>query len=85
MHHMASEPPKIYPAHLLLITNYRLPNDVDRCHLEVSLYQYIGSGIKLDTMDLKYTHGITLMLQDCSYYITHNILLRLQNNYCINT
>lgn len=36
MHHMSSEPPKIYPAHLLLVTNYRLPNDVDRCHLEVS-------------------------------------------------
>nr|XP_045584009.1 uncharacterized protein LOC123746519 isoform X3 [Procambarus clarkii] len=34
MHHMSSEPPKIYPAHLLLVTNYRLPNDVDRCHLE---------------------------------------------------
>ncbi|KAB7506335.1 Actin-binding LIM protein 3 [Armadillidium nasatum] len=34
MHHMASDPPKIYPAHLLFTTNYRLPNDVDRCHLE---------------------------------------------------
>ncbi|XP_066946547.1 actin-binding LIM protein 2-like isoform X27 [Macrobrachium rosenbergii] len=34
MHHMSSEPPKIYPAHLLLVSNYRLPNDVDRCHLE---------------------------------------------------
>lgn len=37
MHHMSSEPPKIYPAHLLFVSNYRLPNDVDRCHLEVGL------------------------------------------------
>ncbi|XP_057339556.1 actin-binding LIM protein 3 isoform X4 [Microplitis mediator] len=29
-----SEPPKLYPYHLLLITNYRLPADVDRCNLE---------------------------------------------------
>lgn len=34
--HHSSEPPKIYPYHLLLITNYRLPSDVDRCNLEVS-------------------------------------------------
>jgi len=26
--------PKVYPIHLLMITNYRLPNDVDRCNLE---------------------------------------------------
>lgn len=26
--------PKIYPIHLLLTSNYRLPNDVDRCNLE---------------------------------------------------
>lgn len=41
----SNEPPKIYPYHLLLITNYRLPADVDRCNLEVntsplSLVQY---------------------------------------------
>ncbi|XP_026273872.1 actin-binding LIM protein 1 isoform X6 [Frankliniella occidentalis] len=30
----SSEPPKIYPYHLLVITNYRLPADVDRCNLE---------------------------------------------------
>ncbi|XP_011333384.1 actin-binding LIM protein 2 isoform X6 [Ooceraea biroi] len=29
-----TEPPKLYPYHLLLITNYRLPADVDRCNLE---------------------------------------------------
>ncbi|XP_050585227.1 actin-binding LIM protein 2 isoform X4 [Bombus affinis] len=29
-----SEPPKLYPYHLLVITNYRLPADVDRCNLE---------------------------------------------------
>ena len=26
--------PKFYPIHLLLTSNYRLPNDVDRCNLE---------------------------------------------------
>lgn len=38
-----SEPPKLYPYHLLVITNYRLPADVDRCNLEVSysiIYNY---------------------------------------------
>ncbi|XP_075213733.1 actin binding LIM protein Uncoordinated 115a isoform X3 [Lycorma delicatula] len=30
----SNEPPKIYPYHLLQITNYRLPADVDRCNLE---------------------------------------------------
>lgn len=29
-----TEPPKLYPYHLLMITNYRLPADVDRCNLE---------------------------------------------------
>jgi hypothetical protein len=33
---LVHEPAKIYPYHLLLITNYRLPGDVDRCNLEVS-------------------------------------------------
>ncbi|KAI4491224.1 hypothetical protein M0802_010320 [Mischocyttarus mexicanus] len=32
-----TEPPKLYPYHLLVITNYRLPADVDRCNLEVSI------------------------------------------------
>jgi len=31
---LSSEPPKIYPAHLLFTDNYRLPIDVDRCQLE---------------------------------------------------
>ncbi|XP_017139955.1 actin-binding LIM protein 3 isoform X2 [Drosophila miranda] len=31
---LVHEPAKIYPYHLLLITNYRLPSDVDRCNLE---------------------------------------------------
>lgn len=31
---LSSEPPKIYPAHLLFTDNYRLPIDVNRCHLE---------------------------------------------------
>ncbi|XP_025153457.1 actin-binding LIM protein 2 isoform X8 [Harpegnathos saltator] len=29
-----TEPPKLYPYHLLVITNYRLPADVERCNLE---------------------------------------------------
>lgn len=32
---LVHEPAKIYPYHLLIITNYRLPADVDRCNLEV--------------------------------------------------
>lgn len=35
--HLLHEPAKLYPYHLLLITNYRLPPDVDRLNLEVSL------------------------------------------------
>ncbi|XP_037913450.1 actin-binding LIM protein 1 isoform X3 [Hermetia illucens] len=31
---LVHEPAKIYPYHLLLISNYRLPIDVDRCNLE---------------------------------------------------
>lgn len=33
---LINEPAKIYPYHLLIISNYRLPADVDRCNLEVS-------------------------------------------------
>ncbi|XP_076372214.1 actin-binding LIM protein 3-like isoform X3 [Tachypleus tridentatus] len=32
--HLSNEPPKLYPYHLLITSNYRLPPDVDRCHLE---------------------------------------------------
>ncbi|XP_035229700.1 actin-binding LIM protein 1-like [Stegodyphus dumicola] len=32
--HLSTEPPKCYPYHLLMTSNYRLPSDVDRCHLE---------------------------------------------------
>lgn len=31
----SNEPAKVYPAHLLFTTNYRLPIDVNRCSLEV--------------------------------------------------
>ncbi|XP_055847677.1 actin-binding LIM protein 2 isoform X2 [Episyrphus balteatus] len=31
---LVHEPAKIYPYHLLIISNYRLPTDVDRCNLE---------------------------------------------------
>lgn len=34
---LINEPAKIYPYHLLVITNYRLPADVDRCNLEVGI------------------------------------------------
>lgn len=36
-HLHSNEPPKLYPYHLLATTNYRLPPDVDRCHLEVGI------------------------------------------------
>ncbi|XP_076345805.1 actin-binding LIM protein 3-like isoform X4 [Tachypleus tridentatus] len=32
--HLFNEPPRLYPYHLLITSNYRLPPDVDRCHLE---------------------------------------------------
>ncbi|XP_022691233.1 actin-binding LIM protein 2-like isoform X1 [Varroa jacobsoni] len=32
--HMSQDPPRLYPYHLLCTANYRLPSDVDRCHLE---------------------------------------------------
>lgn len=35
---LVHEPAKIYPYHLLIITNYRLPSDVDRCNLEVNIF-----------------------------------------------
>lgn len=46
LHHLHQEgPPKLYPYHLLATSNYRLPPDVDRCHLERHLsneeFQYI--------------------------------------------
>lgn len=46
------EPPKLYPYHLLVTSNYRLPPDVDRCHLERHLsneeFQYIFACDRLD-------------------------------------
>lgn len=39
---LINEPAKIYPYHLLVITNYRLPADVDRCNLEVSIFLEIS-------------------------------------------
>lgn len=44
---LINEPAKIYPYHLLQITNYRLPSDVDRCNLEVSMtHQHYNFPIK---------------------------------------
>lgn len=40
---LVHEPAKIYPYHLLLITNYRLPSDVDRCNLEVITILYLDA------------------------------------------
>lgn len=37
---LVHEPAKIYPYHLLMITNFRLPIDVDRCNLEVIKKKY---------------------------------------------
>lgn len=51
---LVHEPAKIYPYHLLLITNYRLPSDVDRCNLEVRSNRFNGQ--------LKY--GITISMID---------------------
>lgn len=47
--HLVHEPAKIYPYHLLLITNYRLPHDVDRLNLEVSFFCcfFLLSGVYL--------------------------------------
>ncbi|XP_049823203.1 actin-binding LIM protein 3 isoform X3 [Aethina tumida] len=42
---LINEPAKIYPYHLLLITNYRLPADVDRCNLERHLSDQEFEGI----------------------------------------
>lgn len=33
-HFHDDQPPKLYPYHLLITSNYRLPPDIDRCHLE---------------------------------------------------
>lgn len=38
---LVHEPAKIYPYHLLMITNYRLPADVDRCNLEVTISSFV--------------------------------------------
>ena len=53
LQHLHSEgPPKLYPYHLLATSNYRLPPDVDRCHLERHLsneeFQYIFHCDRLD-------------------------------------
>lgn len=40
--HLLHEPAKLYPYHLLLITNYRLPPDVDRLNLEVTNLSIVG-------------------------------------------
>lgn len=53
LHHIHTEgPPKLYPYHLLATSNYRLPPDVDRCHLERHLsneeFQYIFHCDRLD-------------------------------------
>lgn len=36
MHQHSNEPAKMIPYHLLVTSNYRLPPNIDRCHLEVS-------------------------------------------------
>lgn len=34
---VSNNPPKLYPYHLLITSNYRLPAEIDRCHLECHL------------------------------------------------
>ena len=43
-HLHTNEPAKLYPYHLLVTTNYRLPPQVDRCHLErhLSTEEFMG-------------------------------------------
>lgn len=40
---LVHEPAKIYPYHLLVISNYRLPTDVDRCNLEVTGFSHLNT------------------------------------------
>lgn len=40
---LINEPAKIYPYHLLIVTNFRLPSDVDRMNLEVIIIIIIKS------------------------------------------
>ena len=53
---LVHEPAKIYPYHLLLITNYRLPADVDRCNLERHL-----SDIEFEAVCAVSRHSKTLL------------------------
>lgn len=48
---LVHEPAKIYPYHLLLITNYRLPSDVDRCNLEVGIVGFINAWLSHELVD----------------------------------
>lgn len=50
-----TEPPKLYPYHLLIITNYRLPADVDRCNLEVSISSEKRKSRRSFTNNINYT------------------------------
>lgn len=64
---LVHEPAKIYPYHLLLITNYRLPADVDRCNLEVrhNLYCFIEKHKLLLSL---YCSAIYPMLNSTLFY-----------------
>jgi len=52
LHQHSNEPPRQYPYHLLITNNYRLPPDVDRCHLERHLqnseFEYIFGCNRMD-------------------------------------
>lgn len=56
---LVHEPAKIYPYHLLIITNYRLPSDVDRCNLEVNM--------KLDDTIMNYIIFLQRHLSDIEF------------------
>ncbi|KAJ6223678.1 hypothetical protein RDWZM_002223 [Blomia tropicalis] len=52
LHQHSNEPPRQYPYHLLITNNYRLPPDVDRCHLERHLqnseFEYLFGMNRMD-------------------------------------
>ncbi|KAJ8865942.1 hypothetical protein PR048_033465 [Dryococelus australis] len=78
-HPMSTEPAKIYPYHLLQITNYRLPADVDRLNLERHLsdteFELVFQCSRVDFYrmpqwrrnDLKRRHFCTTLACLCDY------------------
>lgn len=77
---LVHEPAKIYPYHLLLITNYRLPADVDRCNLEVNLifpFTQSNKKEKLFNVNLSYISSVIYRMLNlklcCSVFVLISI------------